>query len=153
MIRTALLATAGVLLSACASDGLPDASPLPAPEAWTMAALPIADKATDRWWTAIGDPVLDGIVERAGDAPDVRLAEARLFEARARLGSARSALRPEIGGQATAERQSTDGLDRETFQALVAFSINPDLNGADRLPNVDAEFQGAVHKNAVEVPP
>lgn len=133
MIRAALLlTTAGVLLSACASDGLPDASPMAAPKAWTMAALPVADAEIDRWWTAIGDPVLDGIVERAGDASEVRLAEARLLEARARLGSARAALRPEIGGQATAERQSADGLDQETFQALVAFSINPDLNGAVR---------------------
>lgn len=133
MIRAALiLTTAGMLMSACASDGLPDASPMAAPEVWTMAALPIADAETDRWWTAIADPVLIGIVERAGDASDVRLAEARVFEAQARLGSARAALRPEIRGQATAERQSADDLDQETFQALVAFSLDPDLNGAIR---------------------
>jgi multidrug efflux system outer membrane protein len=133
MIRQALLiTTAGVLLSACATDLTPPASALAAPAAWDVAALPAADPTTDRWWTAIGDPVLDGVVEQADEASDVRLAEARLFEARARLGSARAALRPEIGGQATGERQSADDLDQETFQALVSFSLNPDLNGAVR---------------------
>lgn len=133
MIRQALLiTTAGVLLSACATDLTPPASALAAPAAWDVAALPAVDPTTDRWWTAIGDPVLDDIVEQADEASDVRLAEARLFEARARLGSARAALRPEIGGQATGERQSADDLDQETFQALVSFSLNPDLNGAVR---------------------
>ncbi|PZO33431.1 MAG: hypothetical protein DCE92_13025, partial [Alphaproteobacteria bacterium] len=132
MIRTALLATtaATVLLSACAIDGAPDAAPVAAPQAWTLAALPLADAQTDRWWTVIDDPVLDGIVDRAGEASDVRLAETRLFEARARLGSARAALRPDIGGMITAERQSSADLDQETFQALVMFSLDPDLNGA-----------------------
>lgn len=133
MIRAALLATtAGVLLSACAATGSPATSAVVAPGTWTMAALPIADTETEHWWTAIGDPVLNDIVERAGSASDVRLAEARLFEARARLGAARAALAPEIGGQATAETQSVDDLDQATFQALVAFSLNPDLNGAVR---------------------
>ncbi|MEQ7154767.1 efflux transporter outer membrane subunit [Brevundimonas aurifodinae] len=139
MIRQALLiTTASVLLSACASDAVPTPSSFAAPAAWDVAALPAAVPATDRWWTAIGDPVLDDIVEQAGEASDVRIAEGRLFEARARLGSARAALRPEIGGQGTAERQSTDDLDQETFQALVAFSLNPDLNGAIRT-RVEAE--------------
>jgi NodT family efflux transporter outer membrane factor (OMF) lipoprotein len=138
MIRQALLiTTAGVLLSACATDTVPTLSSVAAPAAWNVAAqlapeLAAADPATDRWWTAIGDPVLDDIVEQAGDALDVRISEARLFEAQARLGSARAALRPEIGGQGTAERQSTEDLDQETFQALVSFSLNPDLNGAVR---------------------
>jgi NodT family efflux transporter outer membrane factor (OMF) lipoprotein len=133
MIRQALLiTTAGVLLSACATDAVPTPSTPAAPAAWDIAALPGIDPVTDRWWTAIGDPVLDDIVERAGDASDVRLAEARLFEAQARLGTARAALRPEIGGQGTAERQSVDDLDQETFQTLVTFSLNPDLNGTIR---------------------
>jgi NodT family efflux transporter outer membrane factor (OMF) lipoprotein len=139
MIRQVLLiTTAGVLLSACATDLTPLASSLAAPAAWDVAALPAVDPATDRWWTAVGDPVLNGIVEQAGDTSDVRLAEARLFEAQARLGSARAAMWPDIRGQATAERQSTDDLDQETFQTLVALSLNPDLNGTVRT-RVEAE--------------
>lgn len=133
MTRAALLlATGGVFLSACTTVALPDARQTITPAAWTVADLPVADPETDRWWSAIGDPVLDGIVGMAGDTADVRLAEARLFEASARLGAARAALRPEISGPATAQRQSVDDLDQETFQALVAFSLNPDLNGALR---------------------
>lgn len=133
MIRRALLlATASLLVTGCASDLPSRPSAVVAPAAWDVADLPAAEPETDRWWTAIGDPVLNTIAEQAGVASDVRLAEARLFEARARLGSARAALRPQISAQGTAEREAVDDLDQETFQALVSFSLNPDLNGAGR---------------------
>ena len=80
----------------------------------------------------MGDPVLDRIADQAGATSEVRLAEARLFEAQARLGAARAALAPQISGQGTAEREAVDDLDQNTFQALVAFSLDPDLNGAVR---------------------
>lgn len=148
MIRRALLVTtAGILLSACATDVTPPALAFDAPAAWDVSALPAADPDTDRWWTSIGDPVLDDIVARAGSASEVRLAEARLFEARARLGSARASLRPEIGAQVTAEREAVDDLEQNTFQTLVAFSLNPDLNGAIRTraeaERLRAEAEGA----------
>lgn len=130
--RLLLLATAGTLLGSCATALPPSGPNASAPETWTTVALPLADAETDRWWTAIGDPVLDRIVERVGNTSDVRISEARLFEAQARLGSARAALRPEIGARGSAERQETDDQKQETFQALVAFSLNPDLNGALR---------------------
>jgi multidrug efflux system outer membrane protein len=133
MIHQVLLLTmAGALLGGCATDPAPSGPMGSAPATWTTVVLPLPDAETDRWWTAIGDPVLDRIVEGVGDASDVRIAEARLFEARARLGSARAALRPEIGARGSAERQETDDLDQQTFQALIAFSLDPDLNGAGR---------------------
>lgn len=102
------------------------------PADWSVTNLPQADVETDRWWTAIGDPRLDSIAEQAGDVSDVALAEARLWEARARLGKARSALRPEIALTGRAERLDVGEIEQDTFQSLLNFSLNPDLNGALR---------------------
>lgn len=133
MTRLALLlATTGLMLSACATDTGPQVEDLTAPAAWTTTALPAAAPGLERWWTALGDPRLDALVAEAGAASDVRLAEARLFEAQARLGAARAALRPAIGAEGNLETRSVDDLDQDTFQALVAFSVAPDLNGAGR---------------------
>ncbi|MFN7231244.1 MAG: efflux transporter outer membrane subunit [Brevundimonas sp.] len=129
---TLLLATTGLMLAACASDTGPPVEALTAPVAWTTVALPAAAPELERWWTALGDPRLDALVAQAGEASDVRLAEARLFEARARLGAARAALRPTLGAEGSLETRTVDDLDQDTFEALVAFSIAPDLNGAGR---------------------
>lgn len=90
------------------------------------------DDETDRWWTVLGDSQLDRIAERAGNGADVRLSEARLEEAHARLGRARSALRPEIAFRGATERLDVDSLDLETSQARLSFDMNLDLNGAQR---------------------
>lgn len=130
--RGLLLTTVSLMLSACANSPLAERPEIILPEAWSIADLPAVDPETDRWWTAIGDPVLDGLMDQVGDNADVRLAEARLFEARARLGLARASLRPDAGVQLSADQQSAGDLDQETFQALVSLSIAPDLNGASR---------------------
>jgi NodT family efflux transporter outer membrane factor (OMF) lipoprotein len=62
-----------------------------------------------QWWKSFGDPTLDSLVERAvAGNLDVRQAEARLREARARLGVSESRWYPTVdaGGQATRSRQS-----------------------------------------------
>jgi len=133
MTRATLwLATTALLLCACASDTGPDPDGLTPPAAWSTVALPVAAPGLERWWTALGDPQLDALAAQAGEASDVRLAEARLFEAQARLGAARAALRPAIRAEGSPETRTVDDLDQDTFQALVAFSVAPDLNGAGR---------------------
>jgi NodT family efflux transporter outer membrane factor (OMF) lipoprotein len=51
-------------------------------------AVPAGDQAPQlRWWTALGDPVLTRLITQAYAAsPDLRLAEARLRQARAQQG-------------------------------------------------------------------
>jgi multidrug efflux system outer membrane protein len=74
------------------------------------------------WWTRFQDPVLDRLVDRAvHDNKDVRLQAARVQEARARLGFAKSEQLPTVGFQAEAVRQrqsgaalSTSGTDGST---------------------------------------
>ena len=61
-----------------------------APDPHAPVAYPVADAAfsnaapPDRWWTALGDPLLDELVARAlAGNPDLAMAEARVHEARA----------------------------------------------------------------------
>lgn len=58
-----------------------------------------------QWWDTYGDPVLTSLVKRAEQANlDVRKALARVAEARALAGQARSALAPSIHGNASAQQ-------------------------------------------------
>lgn len=67
------------------------------------AQTPAADIA--RFWNAFGDPLLSRLVERALSANgDVRIAQARLQEARAVLGGARAESLPEVDGSASGGR-------------------------------------------------
>jgi outer membrane protein, multidrug efflux system len=69
-----------------------------APDSESLADLP--------WWDVFKDPVLRGLVRDAlRDGYDVRIAAARVEEARARYGIARAAAFPQIGYSAGYERQ------------------------------------------------
>ncbi len=64
------------------------------------------------WWTTLDDPILDGLIARATDANlDLKIAYARIKEARARLGIATGERWPDInaGGALQRERVS-DGV-------------------------------------------
>jgi multidrug efflux system outer membrane protein len=66
-----------------------------------------------RWWTIFQDPVLDRLVEVATKSNhDLRIAEARIREARAQFGVAAGALLPQIDGSFSASqgRESANGL-------------------------------------------
>jgi outer membrane protein TolC len=59
-----------------------------------------------RWWTALNDPILDSLVERAVSANlDIKIAQARVREARARWAVAAGGRYPEAGVAAGVSRQ------------------------------------------------
>jgi multidrug efflux system outer membrane protein len=67
----------------------------------------LAAKPADltRWWTLLNDPVLDSLVDRAvAGNKDLKLAGARLAEARAARGVAASELFPTVDAVGTADR-------------------------------------------------
>jgi NodT family efflux transporter outer membrane factor (OMF) lipoprotein len=69
--------------------------------------LTVARPATAEtaWWRGFGDPLLDELVERAASSNlDVRVAAARLDEARANARGSRSALGPEVDANASATK-------------------------------------------------
>jgi NodT family efflux transporter outer membrane factor (OMF) lipoprotein len=106
----------------------------PVPAAYPQAAPgptngPSYDLA--QWWRVFNDPQLDALVERAVSANlDLRLAQARIREARAQAGIARSALFPSANASGEYSRQrlsehSPDGaLARSAGQSLVQNFFN-----------------------------
>ncbi|MDD0815484.1 efflux transporter outer membrane subunit [Curvibacter sp. HBC28] len=85
------------------------AAPTPAEGQWTLAPGAEA-QARGAWWRPFMDPVLSDLVMRA-DLGNTRLQEAaaRLAEARALLGTAEAARRPQVGANAGLQRQAGRG--------------------------------------------
>jgi multidrug efflux system outer membrane protein len=109
-MKQLLVLAAGLLastsLAACKVVG-PDYL---APQVATPAAFaePVQGVTADtadlsRWWTQLGDPVLDSLITRAmGQSLDLKTAQSRLREARDQITVARSALLPSVNGSAVA---------------------------------------------------
>lgn len=85
-----------VLLAGCKTVGADYAGPPATATGAAFARAPASAPAPDarilaHWWTALGDPVLDDLVERALRAnPNIAVARARLRQARAALRSERA---------------------------------------------------------------
>ncbi len=108
---TALLA---IGTAACTTVG-PDYQPPKAGEAGNSNWMePAAIGAVDlQWWQQFGDPLLTRLVEQSmANSPDIRIAEARLAEARANRDAVAGRLLPNVdaGGSATENRLSENGL-------------------------------------------
>src|SRR3989442_5612799 len=79
------------------------------PPQWTTPAArgvsPGVEPQTDLWWKSFKDPKLDSLIERAVVANyDLKLATARVDEARAANGLAKSEYYPQINGTSSTTR-------------------------------------------------
>lgn len=96
-----LCAAIGVALAGCSVEPLPALKP-PLPDAWRHAPQGVAPPAADLrgWWQALGDPALDGLIDRAlrGNL-DVAQAAERLKAARLIGGHAKDAYLPNVHGR------------------------------------------------------
>lgn len=107
-----------VWLCSCAVG--PDYRPpeVASPELWSeplaggLSGAPADRDALARWWTALGDPQLTELVRRAlAENQDVKEAEARLREARARRMIARAGFFPTLEASGSASRSdASDSL-------------------------------------------
>jgi len=92
------------------------------------------------WWRQFNDPTLDTLITRAAkNAPDLKIALAHLNEARALLGTARSAQWPDLetGASYTRSRGQTPGVSEQrstttAYQAGFDASWELDLFGGVR---------------------
>ena len=148
--RMALAPLAAALLLAGCATALPPVEPLagvtppaqfstPQDQAsWTTAAPAEAQPRGD-WWRAFADAELTALVERAASAnSDVRVAAARLAEARALLRSADAQRLPQLGASGSVARQAgadkANGMQPATLHtAGLNLSYEVDLFG--RLSN------------------
>lgn len=118
-----------------------------APAAWRSemkdglkAATPEAAQLA-KWWTTLDDPVLAQLIEAAAaNNLDLKLAEARLREARARRGVAAADRFPTLNAGAGAERShasqemsgATGGVNSESWSAQFDASWELDIFGGKR---------------------
>ena len=107
---------AALVLAGCATAPAELPQPLQPPaqfkeagERWTTAA-PAEAQDRGAWWKVFADPVLDGLVERAGiNNTSIHQAAARLAQARALARSAEADRAPQIGVGAGASRLAGAG--------------------------------------------
>ena len=140
--RPSLLAlAAAALLSACAAGPDYVRPTLPVPDAYKEAgdwkpADPRPAASGLAWWTAYGDPVLDGLEADAGQANQtVRQAEATYRQARALADADRAGLFPSLGIDAGAQRARTNTRGVKTgdgYTLGLAAGWEPDLWGSVR---------------------
>lgn len=132
--RLAMLLAAAGLAGCAIAPQPPPASTLQAPVAWRIPAAMAAD-VDPHWWSRFGDPVLDGLVERAlAQNADLRIAAARVAEYRARVDIADAAQWPSLGasaGPARARARTAAGgfADSTVHQLGVQASYEVDLWG------------------------
>jgi NodT family efflux transporter outer membrane factor (OMF) lipoprotein len=120
---------------------------------------PLVSWPSDQWWKDYKDPQLDALInEGLADAPDMRIAAARVAKARALAQQSASALAPSlsVNGQAGVQKQSYKYIFPEAFaphgwkdysQAALDLSWDVDFWGktraAARAAHQDAEAQAA----------
>lgn len=91
--------TGALLISGCAPalQNAPRGASVAAPIAWrTQLGVPAPVEA--QWWQRFGDPQMSALVEKArANNPDVRIAAARVEQARATERGSRGLLLPSLG--------------------------------------------------------
>lgn len=109
----AAVGAAGLMLAGCVSvPKLPKAPQIKPAQAYATAQsfqAPAAEWPADRWWTAYGDPQLDGLVDEAlKGSPSIAEAQARVRKAESLAREAKGAVYPtlSLNGEIAMEKQS-----------------------------------------------
>lgn len=103
LIAPVLVWLAGLAVVGCAVGPDYRAPEPPLPDAWHLEltdGLQEGKADLRTWWTSLGDPGLDALMERATGNLDLRRAFARVLEARARRGVARGQWFPDVSAGA-----------------------------------------------------
>lgn len=139
------IASAVLLLAGCTTVGPDYVEPkFASPAAWqrvdpagaTSTPTSLADLT--RWWTLLDDPLLSELIDQALAAnTDVRTAQARLREARARRALAQAGLYPTVTGSASASRtngsaETGSGATFELYRAGFDANWEADIFGGRR---------------------
>ena len=135
--RQVLVIAVAAVLGACAPHTPPTTPPTAGlPEDYRVAATPVAPGASlanQAWFDVFQDPNLQALVRAALDRnTDVRLAAARVIEARAQVGIVRADQYPTvtasgtIGGQRTPQLGNTDARTAGAiaFQGAAAWELD-----------------------------
>lgn len=108
VVKRAVGAVALACLWGCANQGdlQTQVQPLAAERLGLAASSPATLVTETPWWTALGDPTLDALIEQAlRDSPSVQSVSARLRRAQAGLVQADAATSPQVQARAEVDRQ------------------------------------------------
>lgn len=151
---TALLAA--LVLAGCASTAPLNDPPVTTPAAWKAegwtTAAPAAAQERGAWWQAFNDAQLDALIAEAErQSPTLAQAAARLAQAQALVGQARSALLPSVGVAASAQRAGTAGqaANRYVLGAQLGYEIDLGgrLRGGRDAAQLDAQAQAQLYQS------
>ncbi|HUD25200.1 MAG TPA: efflux transporter outer membrane subunit [Burkholderiaceae bacterium] len=107
---------ASCALAACAVGPDYQRPALDLPAGWRLGPAEASEITNAAWWEAFKDPVLSRLLaDTIAGSLDLKAAVARVDQARAQYGLARSALFPQIGTDASAQRQRAS---RSTVQGI-----------------------------------
>lgn len=147
------LLLASLVLSGCASVGPDYTRPdMAIPANWANSpAKPSAAQDLSQWWQQLRDPLLSGLIEQSLRAsPDLRSAQAKLREARARRGLAGANRFPTVTASISENRSkssaaSGSGLTRELYSAGFDAGWEPDIFGGTRraVEAAQADLEGS----------
>jgi NodT family efflux transporter outer membrane factor (OMF) lipoprotein len=102
-------ALAVFLLAGCAVGPDYSVPALGLPQGWFTSGVAVDDKMTvqEDWWKQFNDPVLDALISKASSGNfDMKIAEARIAQARATGSSAQADLLPTVNVTGLGDRQS-----------------------------------------------
>src|SRR5262249_30475664 len=124
--------------------------PVSLPQKWIVqGAGTNSNEPAEQWWAAFNDPELNSLIERAVKANlDLKLATARVAEARAQAGIAKSGVSPQVHGSASASRNRERVIAASPASksaVLVPIEFNNYQGGFDASWELDAF--GRIRKN------
>lgn len=129
-----------MILTGCAAVG-PDYVPpdMSSPTAWHSQLKNglVGDEADPhalfRWWTTFNDPVLSSLIDRAiAGNRDIREAEARVREARARRGASKADMFPTLDASGSATKSRSNEQESELYSIGFDAGWELDLFGGVR---------------------
>ena len=156
--RKIVFAAVTIMAAGCVTVGPDYRKPeLPVPEVWSRTGsadnsiAPYRAEELSRWWERLGDPVLTSLIEQAlKNGTDLRAAQARLMESRARAGLAGAQMFPSLtasasGSRSKGSRETGSGNTRVFFSAGFDASWEIDVFGGIRrgIEAAKADLEGA----------
>nr|WP_188318822.1 efflux transporter outer membrane subunit [Roseibium aestuarii] len=141
--RLATGALVAALLAGCAVGPDYQTPGMNLPGHWknTDASTPASTPHLASWWTRLGDPQLDRLVEQAiASNLDVRSAKAKIREARASYKQANASLFPSLDGSAGVTRQKSNGSVDTVWNGGFDAGWELDLFGANRRSREAAQY-------------
>ena len=126
MTRLAAGMALAALTTGCVAGPNYKRPPVATPAQLYGQGVPEAESLADlHWWEVFQDPVLGALIEEAlRDGYDVRIAAARVEEARARFGIARAAAFPQVGYAAGYERRHVPASATDAGSSGDNFVVN-----------------------------